>query len=62
MCSSDFDRTDRVPAGVAPFREIRYEADDAYNGWVIPPKWDVVEAAIRATARSSTTAPGTRWR
>lgn len=46
MCSSDYDRTIEYLASIAPFREVRYEADREHNGWVIPPKWDVLEAKI----------------
>jgi aminopeptidase-like protein len=52
MCSSDFDRTVDDLLGRLPFREIRYEAEDDYNGWVIPPKWDVVEARIVREGRT----------
>ena len=46
MCSSDFDRTIEYLTGIGPFREIRYGAEQEHNGWVIPPKWDVVESRI----------------
>jgi aminopeptidase-like protein len=51
MCSSDYDRTIAYLADIAPFREIRYEAGTVHNGWVIPPKWDVVEASISRGGR-----------
>ena len=46
MCSSDFDRTIEYLKAIGPFREVRYDAAQEHNGWVIPPKWDVVEARI----------------
>ena len=46
MCSSDYDRTIAYLGAIAPFREIRYDAGQEHNGWVIPPKWDVAEAKI----------------
>jgi len=47
MCSSDYDRTVDYLLERLPFREIRYDADEPeHNGWVIPPKWDVLEAKI----------------
>jgi aminopeptidase-like protein len=47
VCSSDYDRTIEYLRRVLPFDVIEYRAADEYNGWVIPPKWDVKEAKIR---------------
>ncbi len=46
ICSSDYDATIAYMRDVLPFREHRYPASDDYNGWAIPPKWDVVAARI----------------
>ena len=46
MCSTDFDSTIEYLKAMLPFREIRYDAAQEHNGWVIPPKWDVLEATI----------------
>ncbi|GHC35502.1 aminopeptidase-like domain-containing protein [Aidingimonas halophila] len=46
ICSSDFDDTIGYMKDILPFREWTYPADDVYNGWVIPPKWDVKQAGI----------------
>jgi aminopeptidase-like protein len=46
MCSTDYDRTVEYLQGVLPLRVLEYPASDEYNGWIIPPKWDVVEASI----------------
>ncbi|WP_246163577.1 DUF4910 domain-containing protein [Oryzomonas sagensis] len=46
ICSSDYDRTIEYLRKILPFRVIEYHADEEYNGWVIPPKWDVKEAKI----------------
>lgn len=46
ICSSDYDRTIEYLREILPFRVIEYHADEEYNGWVIPPKWDVKEAKI----------------
>lgn len=46
FCSSDFDRTIDYLKDVLPFKVIEYPSHDQYNGWVIPPKWDVKEAKI----------------
>ncbi|MFG6179344.1 DUF4910 domain-containing protein [Halomonas sp. THAF12] len=46
ICSSDYDATIAYLKEVLPFRELTYPAGDRYNGWVIPPKWDVKAAHI----------------
>ena len=46
VCSSDYDRTIVYLREVLPFKVIEYSAGDEYNGWIIPPKWDVKEAKI----------------
>ncbi|WP_455387812.1 DUF4910 domain-containing protein [Petrachloros mirabilis] len=47
MCSTDFDRTVDYLREVLPFTVMKYPAaSDGHNGWVIPPKWDVLEATI----------------
>ncbi|WP_162500869.1 DUF4910 domain-containing protein [Modicisalibacter coralii] len=46
ICSSDYDATIDYMKAVLPFRELCYPDSDDYNGWVIPPKWDVTQARI----------------
>lgn len=47
MCSTDYDRTVRYLCDLMPFQVREYPAAAGdHNGWVIPPKWDVVEATI----------------
>ena len=46
VCSNDYDKTIEYLQEVLPFKVIEYHAGDEYNGWVIPPKWDVREAKI----------------
>ena len=46
ICSSDYDQTIDYLAAVLPFKVIEYSSGDDYNGWVIPPKWDVKKAEI----------------
>jgi aminopeptidase-like protein len=46
MCSSDYDKTIDYLQRILPFKVIEYSSRDEYNGWVIPPKWDVKEAKI----------------
>ncbi|KAA0890497.1 DUF4910 domain-containing protein [Oryzomonas rubra] len=46
ICSSDYDKTIEYLQKILPFKVIEYRADEEYNGWVIPPKWDVKEAKI----------------
>lgn len=46
VCSNDYDKSIEYLREVLPFKVIEYSAGDEYNGWVIPPKWDVKEAKI----------------
>lgn len=46
MCSSDYDNTIEYLQNILPFKVIEFSSHDEYNGWVIPPKWDVKEAKI----------------
>lgn len=46
ICSSDYDKTIEYLQDMHPFKVIEYSSRDEYNGWVIPPKWDVKEAKI----------------
>jgi aminopeptidase-like protein len=46
VCSSDYDATIAYLAERLPFRVIEYGAGEEYNGWVIPPKWDLKAAKI----------------
>ncbi len=47
MCSSDYDRTVDYLCQVLPLTVLEYPAASGeHNGWVIPPKWDVLEATI----------------
>ena len=46
MCWSHYDKTIDYLRRVLPFKVIEYSACDEYNGWVIPPKWDVLQAVI----------------
>lgn len=51
ICSSDYDYTIEYLKQRLPVRELAYTAADEYNGWVIPPKWDVVESKILKDGR-----------
>ena len=47
VCSTDFDRTVERMRDLLPCEVFEYPASgEEHNGWVIPPKWDVVEATI----------------
>lgn len=46
MCSSDYDRTIAYLTEEGPFRVVTFGPGLERNGWVIPPKWDVLEARI----------------
>ena len=51
ICSTDYDKTIDYLKGVLPFKVIEYSSNEDYNGWVIPPKWDVKEAKITCSGR-----------
>lgn len=46
VCSSDYDRTIEYLKERFPVTEIAYGPGVEHNGWVIPPKWDVLESRI----------------
>lgn len=46
ICSSDYDFTIEYLKDILPFEEKNYPSTDTYNGWKIPPKWDVRKASI----------------
>jgi aminopeptidase-like protein len=46
FCSDGYDAAVAYLRDLLPFREWRFSAADEHNGWIIPPKWDVVEARI----------------
>ena len=46
MCSMDYDRTVDYMRQVLPLTLLEYPASAEHNGWVIPAKWDVLEATV----------------
>ena len=46
FCSTDYDRSIDYLKEILPFKVHSYTNRDEYNGWTIPPKWDVKEAKI----------------
>lgn len=46
ICSDDYDKAIDYLKAALPFRVIEYSSGDDYNGWVIPPRWNVKEAKI----------------
>ncbi|MDI5934160.1 DUF4910 domain-containing protein [Halomonas kalidii] len=46
VCSSDYEYTVEYMKSMLPFRETAYGSEAHYNGWVIPPKWDLRSAGI----------------
>jgi aminopeptidase-like protein len=47
FCSSDYDRAIDIIREHLPCNVIEYGPEDIFNGWEIPPRWDVEEAYIR---------------
>ena len=46
LCSEDYDKSVEYLCDLLPFDVITFESKDEHNGWLIPPKWDVIEAKI----------------
>jgi len=46
FCSSDYDKVIEYLGKELDFFTHRYTNKEQINGWVIPPKWDVIEAKI----------------
>ena len=61
VCSSDFDVTIAYMQNILPFNEHTYSAQEDYNGWVIPPKWDIKSAGIYFEGRCSVRQPSWRY-
>lgn len=51
VSSTDYDRTIEYLKAELPVKEYVYRPEDEYNGWVIPPKWDVIESKIMKDGR-----------
>lgn len=51
ICSRDMDATVAYLKERLPFQEHTYPADAPYNGWMIPPRWDVRRAQISHLGR-----------
>ncbi len=47
IAAPDYDRAVARLCQELPFQVHEYPADEAHNGWVIPPRWEAVEAVIR---------------
>lgn len=46
FCSSDYDKCLKYINEIIPLKIHRYSGNDHFNGWVIPPKWDLVKGEI----------------
>lgn len=44
FCSSDYDRAIEYLKKILLFEVLEYSGE--YNGWIIPPRWDILEAKI----------------
>lgn len=47
FCSTDYDVCLDYLKNILPFQIHAFTAKDEFNGWKIPPKWDLVQATIR---------------
>jgi aminopeptidase-like protein len=46
FCSGDYDKSIDYLQRILPFQVIEYTKKDEHNGWIIAPRWDVLEAKI----------------
>lgn len=46
FASSGYDEAVAYLKKILPFREIKFTSEDECNGWIIPPKWEVLQALI----------------
>lgn len=46
FCSTDYDASLDYLTKIIPFRIDRFSSEEPYNGWVIPPKWDLISGRI----------------
>ena len=51
FCSDDYDKSIDCLKKFLPFRVIEYSNKDEHNGWVIAPRWNVVQAKILRNGR-----------
>ena len=47
FCSTDYDACLDYINAIVPLNIHRFDREDELNGWVIPPKWDLVNATIK---------------
>jgi len=46
FCSKDYDRSVAYLQAILPFKVIPFNSSQEFNGWMIPPSWDVREAKV----------------
>lgn len=46
ICAPDYDRAIAYLGGLLPFTVLEYPQSLPHNGWLIPPRWEVLEALI----------------
>lgn len=51
FCSTDYDFSLDYLDALLPLRIYSYTAKDQFNGWEIPPKWDLVKGTIKKDGR-----------
>lgn len=47
FCSTDYDASLDYINTILPLKIYRFDPVDEFNGWIIPPKWDLVKATIK---------------
>jgi len=52
FCSSDYDAALEILREYLPFDTHVYNSPLPYKGWVIPPKWDLVQGVIRRNGKT----------
>lgn len=51
FCSSDYDTCLEYINKIIPLKIYQYPAEGNYQGWVIPPKWDLVKGEIKCQGK-----------
>jgi aminopeptidase-like protein len=52
FCSSDYDESLAYINRILPLKIHRFTKKDEFNGWAIPPKWDLVKATIKLQGKT----------
>ena len=46
FCSTDYDKSIKLLSKILNFKIYKFSNKKSFNGWIIPPKWDLIDAKI----------------